>query len=74
MFRDNHVIIIYWLKKGQENSLFWTSLDDIILRSFTFPNWIKLVEELIRGKESFEIILIDHYAGDIGNIDIAGKH
>ena len=74
MFRDNHVIIIYWLKKGQENSLFWTSLDDIILRNFTFPNWIKLVEELIRGKESFEIFLIDHYAGDIGNINIAGKH
>ena len=73
MFRDNHVIIIYWLKKGQENSLFWTSLDDIILRNFTFPNWIKLVEELIRGKESFEIFLIDHYA-DIGNINIAGKH
>ena len=72
----------YWLKKKrQENSLFWSthflkaaSLDDLILRNFTLSNWIILVEELIRWKESFKIFLIDHYAGDIGNINIAGKY
>ena len=68
--------LIDWKKKRQENSIFWSthflkaaSLDDLIL-----SNWIILVEELIRWKESFKIFLIDHYAGDIGNINIAGKY
>ena len=74
----NHVVD--W-KKRQENPLFWSthflkaaSLDDLILKNFTLSNWIILVEELIRWKESFKIFLIDHYAGDIGNINIAGKY
>ena len=69
------------MKKGQENLIFWsthflkaTSLDDIILGNFTLSNWIILMKELIKWKESFEIFLIDHYAGDIGNISIAGKY
>ena len=40
----------------------------------TLWNLINLVEDLIRWKRGFEIFLIDHYAGDIGNKNIAGKY
>ena len=50
-----------------------------IFRGYTFGKFyiVKynvLVEDLIRWKRGFEIFLIDHYAGDIGNIYIADKH
>ena len=41
---------------------------------FTLSNLIILLEDLIRWKRSFEIFLIDHYAGDIENKSIARKY
>ena len=35
---------------------------------------IILVEDLIRWNRIFEIFLIGHYAGDIGNKNNAGKY
>ena len=71
---DNHVIITYWLKKGQEKYSFFLktpSLDGIFLGALS--NSIILVEDLIGWKKSFGIFLIDHYAGDIGNKNTVGK-
>ena len=56
------------------NSLQTPSLDDILLGNFTLSNSIILVEDLIRWKRGFEIFLIDYYADDIGNKNIAGKY
>ena len=56
------------------NSLQTPSLDYIFLGNFTLPNSIILVEGLVRSNRGFEIILIDHYAGDIGNTNITGKY
>ena len=56
------------------NSLQTPSSDNILLGSFTLPNSIILVENLTRWKRCFEIVLIDHCAGDIGNKNIAGKY
>ena len=55
-------------------SLQTPSLDDIHLGNFTLSNSIILVEDLIRGERGFEIFLLDHYAGDIGNENISGKY
>ena len=41
---------------------------------FTLSNSIILVEDLIRWMRCFEIFLIDHWAGDIGNKNIATKY
>ena len=41
---------------------------------FTLSNSVVLVEDLIRWNKGFEIFLIDHYDGEIGNINIAGKY
>ena len=32
------------------------------------------MEDLIRCKRGFEIFLIEHFAGDVGNKNIAGKY
>ena len=56
------------------NSLETPSLDDIFLGSFTLSNSIILVEDLIKWNRGFEICLIDHYAGEIGNKNISGKY
>ena len=45
-----------------------------ILGNFTLSNSIILLEDLIRGKRNFEIFLINHYAGDIGNENNDGKY
>ena len=37
-------------------------------------NSIISVKDLIRLKRGFEIFSIDHYAGDIGNKNIAGNY
>ena len=50
------------------------SLYDILLGNFPLSNPIFLVEDLIRWMRWFEIFLIDHCAGDIGNKIIAGKY
>ena len=44
------------------------SLDHALLGNCT------LVEDLTRWKRGFEIFLIDYYADDIGNKNIAGKY
>ena len=44
-----------------------------MLGNFALSNSIILVENLIRWTKGFEIVLIDHYAGDIGNKNVAGK-
>ena len=76
-------IHIFWSTHFFENvlllsiprySLWIPSLDDILLENFTFPNSDNLVEDLISWKKGFEIFLIDHYTGDIGNKNIAGKY
>ena len=64
---DNHGIATYW------NYLQIPSLDDILLGNFTLSNSVILVENLMCRKRGFEIFLIDHYAGDIGNKNMAGK-
>ena len=56
------------------NVLETTSLDDIFLGNFTLSNSFVLVEELIRWNRGFEIVLIDHYAREIGNENITGKY
>ena len=56
------------------NSLQTPSLDYIFLGNFTLSNSIILVEGLVRSNRGFEMFLIDHYAGDIGNTNIAGKY
>ena len=56
------------------NSLQTPSLDDIILENSTLSNSIISVKDLIKWKKGFEIFLIDHYAGDIGNKYITGKY
>ena len=47
---------------------------DTIWENFTLSDSIILVEHLIRWKRDLEIILIDHYAGDNGNKNIAGMY
>ena len=49
-------------------------LDDILWQHFTLSNSIILVKDLTRWKKRFEIFLIDQYAGDNGNKNIAGKY
>ena len=49
-------------------------LDDILWENFTLSNSIILVKDLTRWKKDFEIFLIDQYAGDNGNKNIAGKY
>ena len=49
-------------------------LDDILLENSILLNSIIPVKDLIRLKKSFEIFLIDHYASDIENNNIAGKY
>ena len=61
------------LQSISENSLQTPSLDNIPLGHFALSNSIILAENLIRWTKGFEIFLIDHYAGDIGNKNIAGK-
>ena len=58
------------------NSLPTPSLDGILLEKYTFTmsNSIILVEDLVKWKRFFEIFLIDHCAGDIGNKNINGNY
>ena len=56
------------------NSLQATFLDDILLGNFVLSNSIISVKDLIRSKRGFEIFLIDHCDGDIGNKNITGKY
>ena len=52
----------------------WYSLDGILLENFISSNSIILVEDLIKQNRFFEIFLIDHCAGDIGNKNISGNY
>ena len=61
------------LQSISKNSLQTPSLDNILLGNFALSNSIILVENVIRWTKGFKIFLIDHYAGDIGNKNIAGK-
>ena len=47
------------------------SSDNVVGGKFTCSNSIILVEDLTRWKRGFELFLIDHYAGDIRNKNIA---
>ena len=71
-------IIILWKRtiilSVSRNSLQISSLDDILLGNFALSNSIILVEHLTRWKKGFEIFLIDHYAGDNRNKNIASKY
>ena len=58
------------LKKFSSN----TSLDDKLLRNFILSNSIILKEDLIRWNRGFGLFLIDHYASDTENKNIAGKY
>ena len=49
------------------NSLYIPSLDGIVLGNLTWSSSIILVEDLVKWKRCFEILLIDHFAGDIRN-------
>ena len=61
----------FWELAGTVQTPF---LDHALLGNFTLPDSIILVEDLIRWKRGFEIFLIDYYADDIGNKNIAGKY
>ena len=81
LFCDNHATITCWLKKRTINSRFWSThfFENIIFRWHTFgkfyiANFNYLVEDLIRWKRGFKRFLIDQYAGDTGNKNIAGKY
>ena len=67
LFENVHLLSI------SRNFLQTPSLDDMLLRNFTFPNSVISLKGLIKWKRGFEIFLIDHYAGDIGNKNITGK-
>ena len=56
------------------NYLQIASFDYKLLGNFTWSKSIILVKNLIRWKRDFEIFLIDHHAGDIGNKNITGKY
>ena len=56
------------------NSLQTPSLGDTLFGNFTLSNSVISVKDLIRWKRGFEIFLIDHYAGDIGNKNVTGKY
>ena len=72
----------WFTKKKQEilllsisrNSLQTSSSGDILLVNFTLSNSFISLKDLIKWKRGFEIFLIDHYAGDIGNKNITGKY
>ena len=57
-----------------KNFLQTPSLDDKFCGNLTFSNSIIFVEDLIRWNKGFEIFLIDHYAGENPNKNIAGKY
>ena len=50
------------------------SLEYILLGYFTLSSSMISMEDLIRLTKGVETFLIDHYAGDIGNQNITGKH
>ena len=49
------------------NSLYIPSLEGILLGNFAWSSSIILVEDPVKWKTCFEILLIDHFAGDIRN-------
>ena len=64
-------MLLLWISR---NSLGAQSLDGILLGNVTFSNSNNLVEDLIRWKRCFEILITDHCTGDIGNKNIAGNY
>ena len=89
VFRDNQVIIIYWVIKSIRRftllrySFFWKHTATISLKKFssnTIFSWYNFGKFYIvkfnyfSGKRCFEIFLIDPYANDIANKNIAGKY
>ena len=71
-------IFIFWklavIFPISRSSLQAASLDDILFGNFTLSNSVILVKDLVRWKRGFEIFLISHYGGGIGNKNIAGKY
>ena len=57
-------------------SFFWKSTVTVNLKKLSSKTicYIILVEDLINWKRRFEMFLIDHCAGDIGNKKITGKY
>ena len=75
--KKKHVFIFlktYCHCESRETICKKSSSDDILLENFSVSNSIILVEDQIRWKRGFEIFLIDHYAGDIGNKNIVSKY
>ena len=56
------------------NALQTPSIDHSLLENFTLSDSIIPVEDIMSWIKGFEIFLIDHYAGDIGNKNIAVKY
>ena len=66
--------LIFWkhnVTVNLNNFLRITSSGNIVEGNFTWRNSIILVEDLTMWKGGFEIFLIDCYAGDIRNKNIA---
>ena len=58
------------LNKFSSNAIFrWYNFGN-----FSLSNSTIFVEDIITLKRDFEIFLIDHYAGDVENKNIAGKY
>ena len=51
-----------------------TSVGDMLLENFTLSNSTILLEDLMKWKRYFEMLLIDYYAGDIENKNVAGQY
>ena len=51
-----------------------TSVGDMLLENFTLSNSTILLEDLMKWKRCFEMLLIDYYADDIENKNVAGQY
>ena len=61
---------IFNLKKSSSSTIFrWCTFGKLYIAKFNYCSGRPK-----RLKRGFEIFLIDHYAGDIGDENIAGKH
>ena len=73
-FWSTHLFEDVPLLSISRNSLEIPSLDDIFTGNFTLSNSVISEKDLRRWNRDFEIFLIDHYASEIGNENIAGKY
>ena len=67
IFEGTHYFENIRLLLISRDSIHTLSSDDILAGNFTWSNSTILVEDVIKWKKDFEILMIDYYAGDIGS-------